>query len=215
MTISVSNPTGENEAAWKIYNDEGVFRYIQFSGSRGQNGCPYGSGNDGGFATPERLKSIEARIEQILNKYPNTVYGKLLRKIRQAPEKEAQPQTSAREIWDRAIKDLEAKRYDVKGFKKDYPKEYNEYLNASAALFDRLCEKDVPEEEFFRQISENYKSFIKEHLKPLSEDDWKRRSAVYADEEKEQAMKSRQELEEWKHKNMAEIQKLQQNRQPY
>ncbi len=186
ITVKVHEPIGQDAEAWKIYNHQDTFKYVQYQGD------PFGLDE----SEEARLKGAEIKIQKILKDYSGTAYAKTIKRLPRYEEK-GPTQPEPRDILDQTLKELESAFYDVTGFGKDHPKENNEYCQKLVELADQY---DPENKEFWQRSAELLKSYIKKYSKPLPPEEWKRRYAKYAEEEKTKAMQERKEKEEYERK---------------
>lgn len=137
---------------------------------------------------------------------------KLLRK-EWAPESE-KVERDPNEAFKKTVKELESQWYDVREFLGGTSKGREELRGIAEPLFEKGTDSDpakrLPEEEMDRQYAELVKTFVKKYCKPLPPDEWKKRYAVYAEQDegamKEQVRKQKQQMEEYQ-KHAVDIEK--------
>lgn len=184
VEVTVREPKGGEARVWTRYADRRMFIYAQEFMSQKLYQAGFECVLSGTDPLDEKeAKDIEVVVARLKQEYPDSTYTKLF-----IPPEPANREPDPVEIEHKAEQELEAEYYDMKGFTKgNYPEALKAYNKARGELADRCIEAKMHSLEDARLQAQLLKDFIHKHLKPLPPEEWKRRYAAYAEEDKKNA----------------------------
>ncbi len=160
-SIRVNAPQGEDAQAWDVYRDQGVLFYLHYKGVMPPQAVQI-----------LKLDLVETnrRIDDIVARFPETIYGRILQAQREA-EKPLFPDPQAE--FDRIMARLKSQRYDVDAICMANRALYDQEVRPRRlALINEAAAGRISWEQFYAEHGRLIEAFVKKHGSPMSEEKW-------------------------------------------